>query len=81
MTLNKTFAFHFIFATAFMLTACVGNTPSPETNPQAETPDAAETSTPNATEKPSDVQSQKTRNRAKSIATFTLIRRHSIATV
>ena len=60
MTLNKTFAYHFIFATAFMLTACVGNSPSPETNPQAETPSAAETSTPNATEKPSDVQSQKT---------------------
>ena len=58
MTLNKTFAFHFIFATAFMLTACVGNAPTPETNPQAETPDAAETSTPNATETPA-TQGQK----------------------
>jgi len=57
MTLNKTFVFHFIFATAFALTACVGNAPAPETNPQSETPSASD-NVQNATNNNAAVESR-----------------------
>lgn len=49
MILNKSTIPGFICSMAFALTACVGNAPSPETNPQPETANAADVPQTNAT--------------------------------
>ena len=49
MILNKATIPGFICSMAFALTACVGNAPSPETNPQPETANAADVPQTNAT--------------------------------
>lgn len=46
MILNKAILPSFICSMAFALTACVGNAPSPETNPQSEPANAADVSQP-----------------------------------
>lgn len=48
MILNKAILPSFICSMAFALTACVGNAPSPETNPQSEPANAADISQPQA---------------------------------
>ena len=48
MILNKAILPSFICSMAFALTACVGNAPAPETNPQPESANAADVSEPQA---------------------------------
>lgn len=48
MILNKAILPSFICSMAFALTACVGNAPSPETNPQSEPANATDVSEPQA---------------------------------
>lgn len=48
MILNKAILPSFICSMAFALTACVGNAPSPETNPQSEPANTADISQPQA---------------------------------
>ena len=64
---NQVTALHLIFAAAFSLTACVGNAPAPETNPQTEPTAAQATST---TEKTTSQTNYRDKDQAESAIYF-----------